>query len=153
MIIIDAEYNGINEPDSDTYFFYYCPERTDFFVTASNFWQSMTCNAYVVEFDGQRTYIPEHYNILIGDYDNGLDTIKMIETSGRDFDVFSFTHELDEHRWPLIPLKVVGYEEDVEFEIPAVSKPFPIQVSENRCIIVSRTDLYSDVKNKGFGDI
>lgn len=153
MKLLDVEYKHIVEPESDTHFWYYCPERADFFVTESNFWQEMTCNAYVLDFDGHHVYIPEQYYILIGDYDSGLDTIKAMEIAGRDFDVFCFDNKLNEHRWPMERIKVVGYEEDVSFEIPMINKPFPILVDNNRSIIVSRTDLYSDMKNKGFGDL
>ena len=113
----------------------------------------MRTETYLLEVNGAVFRMPANFFLIIGDYDGGLDTIPPYEIIGRDFDVMTFSQELTEDSWSLDRVKVVGYEEDCEFQIPFTKHPLPIAIDAHRAILVSQHDVFNKLKRLDFGDI
>lgn len=146
MKLINVDETLINDFNDDVHFWYYNPKIKDFFVQKPNMCNTIRGNVYVIEVDGVQTRIPEYMHIIIGDYTTYCDSIKLSEISGRPFDLHVFNRDMSETMWSLVPLKIVGYEENYDIDVPRINKPFPIGVGKDKAILVHCNDMFSDIK-------
>ena len=134
-------------------FWYFDIESKDFFLKTTLDWFDLKTDAYVIEVSGKRISIPTNYYMIIGDYDGGLDSIAPFEIIGRQFDLFIYNTTLEANSWSFEPLKIVGYEKNVNFTLPNIKHLISISISDTKAIFVSEKDMYNKIKTLSFTDI
>lgn len=154
MKLLDHNYEPFENEKGDInkMFWLYDTKQLDFMLRDCNVWFNVKSDCYIININGQNIYVPESYNIVIGDVDVGVDTISPTEIVGRDFDALTFTNKLDAGSWSLDPIKVVGFEENVDIIFPYTKLPVPVFTSEDRVMLISSDDCYSKIKDLEFSD-
>ena len=154
MNLINEKYEKIENMGSK-YYFYYDFKEQDFFISKEIAWYELCTDVYTLKIGNNTVDVPFNYNIVIGDFDGGLDIIKPTEILGRDFEAFVFNRTLEEGSWRLEEMKVVGMKEDVKLIYPINTKggAYPICLGENKSIIISHVDVYTHLKRMDFSDI
>jgi len=155
MHFLNEEYKPIQDivAADEKLFWIYDVDKKDFFLRKYHTWYNLRSETYLLEVRGGVFRIPANFFIVIGDYDGGLDTIPPHEIVGRDFDVMTFSTNLTEESWSLDRVRVVGYEEESEFQIPFTKHPLPIVIDSNKAILVSQHDIFNKIKRLDFADI
>ncbi len=155
MNLIGEDYKPlyINKADGVTskHVWYYSTEFKDFFLSDIFLWSTIRANGYILEIEGAKTILPEHYYIAVGDYDVGFDSIQLAEVVGRDFEAFTVSRDIEADSFLLKPMRIVGYEEDYEFYYPLFDHMFPVAIGE-LAIVISQKDMYNRLKRLGFSD-
>ena len=136
---------------SSNHIWYYSTEAKDFFLSDIFTWSNITSNGYIIEIEGHRAVVPEHFFVAVGDYDIGMDSLQFAEILGREFDVYTMKSDLEEDSWLMKPMKIVGYEEDYLFYYPFFDHMFPIIIGD-LAIMVSSKDMYNRIKRLSFSD-
>lgn len=136
-------------------FWEYSVKEQDFFLKSQPIWTGANLPAYRVRIGKNTTILPESYYVTIGDYDGGIDFIKMEEVVGREFEVIVFNKTLDADSWILEPLTIEGYEDNIQVNIPYknTKNPLPVALGNRYAILVSNVDLYSKMGSFSFADI
>lgn len=155
MHLIDENYQRIETFDNnkEKLFWTFDIEQEDFFLKSCMYWQNITSDAYTLQVGNGFVTLPYNYFIVIGDYDSGFDCITPEEIMGREFDVFTFAHDIHEGSHMLEPLIVTGYEEDVNFVLPFVKSVFPVMISDSRAMFIINKDSYNKFKDLSISEI
>ena len=127
-------------------------EKKEYFPYLASSWSKLKTTLYTIDIDGHTIHIPRDYHILIGDLDGGIDVIKPDELIGREFDALVFHKHFVPDFWQLLPMRVVDIQEGT-IELPNVKKsPFPVVLSDKTALLVSESDIYSDIRTFSFSD-
>lgn len=155
MLFLDENYDQITslKDHPSRLMWVFDVDKSDFFIRQYQVWYSLSTPTYHMRIAGVEIHIPANYNILIGDYDAGLDIITPNEIIGRNFDALSFHPKLISQSGSLTPIEVVGYTEEEHFLIPFTKNPTPIFISDKIAILVGNTDFYNKIKNLTFDEI
>ena len=156
MYLIDDSYNKIEtfEQTVKQRFWIYDITKNDFFVKTCMLWQNITSASYHVQFGNRGSiWIPYNYHIIIGDYEQGLDSITMEELMGRDFQAFTFAKELEVGTMNLEDIKIIGYDENKDYTLPFIKTTYPILINDDTCILISANDCYNRIKHNCISDI
>lgn len=145
--LTDEQIVAMKEP----FFIYKLSERD--FITRPPFGiECIVTDVMVLDIGGMVVRLPENMHLLIGDFDGGLDVIRLDELIGRDFDAVVVNADFAEDSMQLMPIRVIGVERH-EVRTPMVHSPYPVALGDNKAILVSTTDIYSDVSKLAFSDI
>lgn len=158
MNLINEKYEGIIKSDysnrnKNQMFWVYNPIEEDFFLKTCLIWQNIKTDTYEVKIGDDVISLPFNYYIIIGDYDSGLDCICPEEITGRNFQAFTFSNNIDENSWILKDIKIVGVKEDIDFVIPFVKGIFPVLLSDKRAVLVASSDCYNKIKDISMADL
>ena len=132
--------------------FYYSTEQKDFFCSSMFVWSAIRNSGYIVEIEGKTAIVPEHFFVVVGDYEVGLDSIQFAEIMGREFDVYTMNKAMDGDSALLRPMKIVGYVKSHVFYYPLFDYMFPIAVGD-LAIVVSTKDMYNRLKRMTVYDL
>ena len=153
MYLIDESYNPIEELTDKQYFWYYNIKENDYFLGTEKNWHSIETGAYILEIDKTEIWMPESYNIMIADFEVGLDTINPCEIINREFDAVTISNDIAESSLMLESIKIIGYEAKCDVLYPSTNKPVIIALNETKNIIVSSSDFYNKIKKLSIGEI
>ena len=155
MQFLNENYTPIPDiiSNDEKLFWLYDLTKRDFFLRHYFSWHVLKSETYLLEIDHHVVRLPASFFMVIGDYDGGLDLVKPEEIVGRSFDVLTFKPDFTEDSWLLEPVRVIGYEDEHEFQIPFTNHPLPILISDTKAILVSANDVYNKIKNMSFADI
>jgi hypothetical protein len=155
MNLIDENSKVVDKNDkgnSENLFWVYDLNETDFFLKKTDKWINLSTDSYVINIKGNEIEIPVNYYIIIGDYDGGLDTIRLSEIVGRPFDAFVLDTSLKKGSWSLENISIVGYKQNSNFIIPSIRALYLISISDKKCIIISEKEIYNKLKHLSFSD-
>lgn len=153
--LIDENYQCLPnyEKNIESYFWVFDVDEKDYFLTKKSSWYSFSTNVYNVLIDRYEIMLPEGFYILIGDIDGRLDWILVDEIISRPFEAFIIPGTLDTNTWQILPLEIVGYEENYHYYYPYMKNPItPIYVGMNKAILVSNRNMYPKTKDFDFPD-
>lgn len=158
MHLIDEDFKPIVSPKnnkgySEFLFWEYNATKRRFGLTKQDTWFMIHSDAYRISVGKYMIDLPVNHYLLIGDFDAGLDFIKMDEVIGRDFQVLTFNADLEPDSWQLVDLKILGIKTDFRTAYPQTKKPVAIHLGDNKAIMVSSVDAYSKMSELSFGDI
>lgn len=158
MHLIDHDFQPILRPEvgktyADYPFWEYNPLKKRFILVRLDAWSMIQSPGYHVAIGKHKITIPVNHYVLIGDVDAGIDFIKMDEILSREFDVLTFSQNLEDDSWGLEPLKVLGYTEEMTLPYPQTKKPVAVHLGGERAIMVTTVDQYSKMGTLSFNDI
>lgn len=128
-------------------------DKSDFYLKQYVAIYHLSTPTYHIKIAGVEVHIPANYNILVGDYDVGLDTISPNEIIGRGFDALTFSPKLISQSTSLSKIEIVGYTEEEHFLIPFTKNPTPIFISDRLSILVGSQEYYNKIKDLTFDEI
>lgn len=158
MHLIDENFQPILRPKQDkTYpdclYWEYNPNKKKFVLTRQDQWTMIHSDAYTISIGKYTLDLPVNHYLTIGDFDGGIDFIRIDEVIGRDFQVFVFTTELEDDIWMLQDLKVKQLKKDIRVAYPQTKRPVAVHLGDNKAVLVSNIDQYSKMGDLSFGDI
>lgn len=154
MFVIDENYKPVETIETDsTMYWAWILDKRDFFLRPIDVWQRIVSEAYQLQIGKHTVWIPSNWYLLIGDFDSGLDTIKIDEICYRDFDAFVMHTKFLSGSGVLEPIKILNYDHEKEFIVPFTDTPLPIAISKEKAIIVSNKDLYFKINDMTPHDI
>lgn len=160
MKLVGENYNTIDTTKALTkelnvtglHYWEYNFKMQDFHLVRRTKWNVIKGPTYILKIGNHHLEVPATHFIMLGDFDGGIDYIRVNEITNREFEVFSFSSKLEPDSWVLADMRVVGYKEESKIVFPETTNGVVVQIGGGMAVILSTIDLYNKSQGLSFSD-